>query len=191
MTAAELTVAFDIETTGLDPTKDTVTAACAFGPGVEATCLFKNIDRDADMAERERFMGILDAAPRLCAFNGIRFDIPFLHTAWGVPASRVEAWVIKTFDVYEACRLSLNATFPLSRLLALNDMESKTGSGLEAIALAQKGQWDALGAYCMQDTRLTYLVSTQPAIALPVDIRTGRACVLTHDAARPFVLRSS
>ena len=172
-------LAFDIETTGLNPATHVVTAACVFGEGAEETFLFKGESEADDARSRERFLALLDAAPRLCAFNGIRFDIPFLHTAWGVPAERVEGWVLKTFDVYEACKLGLNATFSLNRLLSANGLESKSGSGLHAITLAHSRQWDALGAYCMQDTRLTYLATLQDSIALPV---------LSHASKRQIVI---
>jgi hypothetical protein len=180
-------LAFDIETTGLDARACAVTAACVYGDGVASTYLFRNEDPAADLLERERFMAELDAAPRLCAFNGVRFDVPFLHVAWGVPDARVEGWALKTFDVYEACKLALNSTFPLSRLLLLNGLESKSGSGLEAIELARSGRWEALGDYCMQDTRLTYLVSTQARILLPVGVRAGGGgCALVHGPGRGF-----
>jgi hypothetical protein len=200
-------VAFDIETLGLDPCAHRITAACLYGamdgprpgqqdirdssvpgPHVVRTFLFRGEDAATDLALREEFMAHLDAARSLCAFNGIRFDIPFIERAWDVPAARVEAWVLKTFDVYEACKLGLSATFSLDRLLAANGLESKTGSGLHAVHLAKTGQWDALGDYCMQDTRLTYLVSSQAAIALP--LHTVREMRLFIDRTSPglFVL---
>lgn len=200
-------VAFDIETMGLDPRQHGITAACLYGamdgprPGqqvihdpasagahVVRTFLFRGEDAAADLALREEFMGHLDAARSLCAFNGVRFDIPFIETAWGVPASRVEAWILKTFDVYEACKLGLSATFSLNRLLAANGLESKTGSGLHAIQLAKTGQWEALGDYCMQDTRLTYLVSSQPAIVLPLHTVREQRPVIDRASPGLFVL---
>ena len=180
-------LAFDIETTGLDGKTCRVTAACIYGAQVSETYLFKDQDLEADLLQRERFMLALDAAPRLCSFNGIRFDIPFLHSAWRIPDRRIESWALKTFDVYEACKLALNSTFSLDRLLSKNHLESKTGSGLHAIHLASTGQWDALGDYCMQDTRMTYLVSSQPAIRLPVALRGRAECALVDDPYRPFV----
>ena len=172
--SAQGMVAFDIETTGLDPSVCVVTAACVYGEGVEETFLFKGESEAEDAEGRVRFLGLLDAAPRLCSFNGIRFDIPFLHAAWRLSPERVEAWVLKTFDVFEACKLGLNTTFSLNHLLFANRMESKSGSGGQAIMLAQTKQWDALGAYCMQDTRLTYLVSSQRVIALPLLLKSSQ-----------------
>ena len=172
-------LAFDIETTGLDGHTCDVTAACIYNSEISETFLFP----EPDLAKRERFMAALDSAPRLCSFNGIRFDIPFLHAAWRIPDRRVEAWALKTFDVYEACKLSLNCTFSLDRLLFKNKLESKTGSGLHAIHLAKTGQWEELGNYCMQDTRMTFLVSSLPEIHLP----DRHNHVLMPDPGRPFV----
>ena len=168
-------LAFDIETTGLDPSRCHVTAACIYGTDrhghlLQETFLFKGIASrpPEDLHAAERFMSLLDASQRLCAFNGIRFDIPFLLTAWGIPPPRAEAWVLKTFDIFEACKLAINTTFSLNTLLAANGLESKSGTGSHAITLATTGQWDELGAYCMQDTRLTFLVSSQQYIQLPL-----------------------
>ena len=201
-------VAFDIETMGLDPARDRITAACLYGamdgprpgqrvtrdasepgPHVVRTFVSRNEEPDSeDLAQREEFMAHLDSARGLCAFNGIRFDIPFLQRAWNIPATRVEAWIVKTFDVFEACKLGLNATFSLDRLLAANSLESKTGSGLHAIQLAKDGKWEELGDYCMQDTRMTYLVSSQQAIALPLHTVRGKRLVLDRGVPGLFTL---
>ncbi len=119
-------IAFDIETMGLDPDTHRITAACLYGamdgprPGqrvirnagapsthVVRTFVFTNEDPEVDLALREEFMAHLDSARSLCAFNGILFDIPFLQRAWDIPHVRVEAWVVKTFDLYEACKLGI------------------------------------------------------------------------------------
>lgn len=201
-------VAFDIETMGLDPAQHRITAACLYGamdgprpgqrvtragavpgPHVVKTFVFRHDEPDdKDLAQREEFMAHLDSARGLCAFNGIRFDFPFLQKAWDIPAARVESWIVKTFDVYEACKLGLGATFSLDRLLAANSLESKTGSGLHAIQLAKEGKWEELGDYCMQDTRMTYLVSSQQAIALPLHTVRGKRLVLDRGTSGLFTL---
>ena len=186
-------LAFDIETTGLDGRTCAVTAACVHcvdphNNPLSHTFVFPNEDQEADTRSKLHFLSLLDASPRLCAFNGVRFDIPFLHSAWRLPDAQVEAWALKTFDVFEAVKLSLNSTFSLDRLLAHNRLPAKTGSGLHAIHLANTGQWDALGEYCMQDTRMTYLVSTLPSISLPVALPNRPHCSLVHCPLRPFVL---
>lgn len=175
----ERMLAFDIETTGLDPGACEVTCACAYdGRGTERAFVFepggpRRSDHPRDYGfeggwgDPEEFMGLLDAAPRLCAFNGVRFDLPFLARRWGVPDARVGAWVRKLFDPFEACRLGLGRTFSLERLLAANGLRGKTGSGLEAIAMAREGRWAELAEYCMHDTRMTHAAAAMGALALP------------------------
>ena len=154
-------LAFDIETTGLDPEVCEVTCACAYdGRGVERGFVFPRDDP-------EGFLALLDEAPRLCAFNGVRFDLPFLAKRWGVPDERVGGWVRKLFDPFEACRLGLGRTFSLDRLLHANGLQGKTGSGLQAVEMARDGRWDELEMYCMHDTIMTHSVASMPACALP------------------------
>ena len=199
-------VAFDIETTGLDGALCQVTAACLYGfhmptqnqnqtvtqpIQVIKTFVFKGEDQAEDLRKREEFMAALDTYDRLCTFNGIRFDIPFIQEAWRVPPARAEAWVRKTFDVFEACKLAFSRTFGLDRLLEVNGLEGKTGSGKKAIQMALDKQWDALGDYCMQDTRMTHIVSSLPSIELPLNMPWGQKIFLNHDCPTLFVLREA
>ena len=162
-------VAFDIETEGFNPLKQRITAAAVYdGCGMCKVFVFKNEDAEEDALLRDEFIEILEAAPRLCAFNGIRFDIPYIIRHWNLDPVLADRWVRKTLDIFEACKLGLCQTFKLSQLLAVNNMESKTGSGAEAVMLAKEKRWDELGAYCMQDTRLTYLVTAQMGVLLPL-----------------------
>jgi len=164
-------LAFDLETKGIDPHQQRVTAACLYGTYENSPFsriyVFKHEDESLDQFLQEEFMQYLDSADRLCSFNGLRFDIPFMQIRWGVDQSRIESWVLKTFDIFEICKTTLDCTFPLSRLLAANGIENKTGTGLDAITLANTHEWDKLGAYCLQDTRVTYLVSSLDSIILP------------------------
>jgi hypothetical protein len=181
-------VAFDIETTGLDPLRHRMTAASLFnGRGLCKSYVFKGENMEEDRVLAEEFMAHLDEAPKLCAFNGIRFDIPFIAKSLHVPPARVHAWVYKTFDVFETCKLGLGKTFSLARLLSANGLESKTGSGLEAIQLARERRWGELASYCLQDTRLTFLVSSQRAVVLPIRANE-RVMVLDHSHPSLFVL---
>ena len=158
-------LAFDIETLGLDPMQpgNRITVAAVYDPdtGVERVFNFLTGDNPED------FLAMLDGAERLCAFNGARFDIPFIQKSLHVHPPRAQAWLAKLFDVFEICKLAINVTFSLNALLAENGMPTKTGSGLEAIALARKGDHERLQAYCMDDTRFTHQVSSLDRIALP------------------------
>ena len=155
-------LAFDIETTGLDAERDDVTCVCAYDGTNQFSFVFGQCKEDPG-----DFMALLDEAPRLCAFNGVRFDLPFLAKRWGVPDERVGGWVRKLFDPFEACRLGLGRTFSLDRLLHANGLQGKTGSGLQAVEMARDGRWDELEMYCMHDTIMTHSVASMPACALP------------------------
>jgi hypothetical protein len=52
-------------------------------------------------------------------------------------------------------------------LLKANNLESKTGSGLEAIKMAEQGRWQELSDYCMADVELTDKVTSLPVVYLP------------------------
>lgn len=155
-------LAFDIETTGLREC-DSVTCVCAYDPdrGVEFSAC------TPDGRACEEFLQLLDAAPLLCAFNGVRFDVPFLARRWGVPRERVGRWVCKLVDPYEACRSALGVTFSLDRVLEANGVPCKTGSGLQAVEMAREGRWADLAEYCMHDTKKTHALLRLGEIALP------------------------
>ena len=74
-------LSFDLETTGLNPATCAITCACAYDPerGIERHFLFPLGD------DPEEFLQLLDESDRLCAFNGARFDIPFLQVALDSP----------------------------------------------------------------------------------------------------------
>lgn len=157
-------LAFDLETLGPDVNLHDVTCAAVYDPeaGIERYFIFRP-PRD-DPAE---FMSLLDNADRLCAFNGARFDIPLIERCFKPSRERVEGWRLKLHDVFEACKLALDITFPLQALLELNNIPGKTGSGRDAVQMALDGQLEELGAYCLNDTKRTHQVSTLPRIFLP------------------------
>jgi hypothetical protein len=165
---------FDLETSGLDPRTCLITCAAVHDPDgeIEQIFYFARLDEHKKLVpmldHAEEFMALLDAADRLCAFNGARFDLPFLQHQLGASPERVLGWRLKLHDVFEACKLALNVTFPLKALLALNDLPGKTGSGADAIQLALDGDWSRLGEYCLNDTRVTHAVSSLPRIRLPM-----------------------
>ena len=165
-------LAFDLETSGLNPREDLITCAAVSDPeaGIERVFFFARLEggRLVPMLDdAEEFMQMLDAADRLCAFNGARFDLPFIRHQLGADSARVTRWRLKLHDVFEACKLALGVTFPLSALLELNGLPGKTGSGADAILLARQGDWPRLGAYCLNDTRVTHQVSSLGRIHLP------------------------
>ena len=156
-------LAFDLETTGKDISSDHITCAGVYDPdaGIERFFIFALGD------DPEEFMRLLDQAERLCAFNGVRFDIPLIERCFRPSVARVSAWRLKLHDVFEACKLALDITFPLQSLLELNGIPGKTGSGLDAIQLALDEDWQSLGTYCLNDTKQTHTVSSLPFIRIP------------------------
>ena len=124
-------LAFDLETTGLNPETDLITCAAAYAPeaGVERVFFFSRGD------DPEEFLALLDGADRLCAFNGARFDIPFLQAAFKPAAGRVLSWRLKLHDVYEACRLALCVTFPLQALLDINGLAGMAATGRSTMGI--------------------------------------------------------
>lgn len=156
-------LAFDLETTGLDPVSDRITCAAVYDPkrGIERAFLFALGD------DPEEFMLHLDHAERLCAFNGAEFDLAFVAAQFGASQERQRAWRLKLHDVYVACRLGLGVTFPLQALLEANGLQGKTGSGSDAVRLFREGRWTELADYCLHDTRMTHRVSSLPSIVIP------------------------
>jgi hypothetical protein len=155
-------LAFDIETTGLDPASSVVTVVCTqdFHTGERRAYEFGRVrarePQNVGLLERE-LVEAFDAADSLCAFNGVRFDIPFLHAALRLSQETTAAWLLKTTDILEAARLGLFGpahTFSLNLLCQHNQVPVKSGSGLQAIQFAHAGQWDALLSYCADDVRI-------------------------------------
>lgn len=161
-------LAFDIETTGLSE-QDTVTCVCAYDPD-------RNIDFrmcTPDGSKCDAFVRLLDEAPALCAFNGVKFDVPFLSRRWGVPPEQARAWVCKLVDPYESCKLALQNTFSLDRLLEANGLAGKTGNGKEAVIMARECRWEDLKDYCMADTVKTHQVVKLSRVRLPDRVKRG------------------
>ena len=106
---------------------------------------------------RDELIRAFDNAESLCAFNGVRFDLPFLHKALGLSDSTTTAWLFKTTDILEAARLGVFGpahTFGLNLLCQHNQVQVKSGSGLQAIKFAQEHKWDELLRYCADDVRI-------------------------------------
>lgn len=185
-------LAFDLETTGLDPCLDVVTCASAYDPevGIERVFFF-NARGDPEQADDtpESFFSLLDAADRLCAFNGARFDIPFLQVRYGIPDARVGRWMLKLYDLYEASRLAFDSGFSLNALLSANGLKSKTGTGGDAVGLARDGDWQTLADYCLQDAIKTHAVSSRDIVLMPVK-RIGTVARARSQAAPAFTAAS-
>ncbi len=155
-------LAFDIETTGLDPAHSVVTVVCTqdFHTGERRAYEFGRVRASEPQNEgllRAELIETFNAAESLCAFNGVRFDIPFLHAALKLSQETTAAWLFKTTDILEAARLGLFGpphTFGLNLLCQHNHIAVKSGSGLQAVQFAHAGEWDKLLSYCADDVRI-------------------------------------
>lgn len=153
-------IAYDIETTGLSPDEGAILTVVAFhGANFTRTINFLRDREHSFDAKRAEVISILNAAPRLTTFNGVQFDAPFLQKHLRIEPSVVGAWIAKTFDVFECVYRMLGFRCSLKEVLLANNLESKSGSGQEAVEWAkQPAMWPQLEAYCADDARLTYLL---------------------------------
>lgn len=144
-------------------------AAFVWGFGAEERCVINFLTSEKTRQEKAEQVGLLlDEADIITAFNGVRFDTPFLHKVLHFDARRVEAWQRKTFDILEQSRETLNLTFKLSELLLYNGLQAKSGSGLQAIEWAKDpNMWPMLEEYCTDDACLTFHLASQRKILLP------------------------
>ena len=152
-------LAFDIETTGLDPIKCVVTIVSTedYKTGETKHYEFSRMRKEApDRLEglKSELINDFDAASSLCAFNGIQFDIPFMMVSLKLPADVVTGWVLKTTDILECSRHVHGNTFGLNLLCGANGIQLKSSSGLEAIKMANEGRWEDLREYCQDDVHI-------------------------------------
>jgi DNA polymerase III epsilon subunit-like protein len=182
-------LAFDIETTGLSPTNSVVTVVCTecFFTGERIAYEFARVRKQEPQNMQQLVREMTDAfnrASSLCAFNGVRFDIPFLHKAFGLPDAVVAGWLVKTTDILEACRLQIfgaRHTFKLDLLCEHNGVPMKSSTGLQAIAMAHEQRWEDLRVYCADDVRILCNLYRKKRLTNPrnhVDIDVTR---IAHD----------
>ena len=154
-------LAFDIETEGLNCTTNKIIVASVYDPdrGIQRTFNFM-ADPSKFESERDAFLQVMEDAPSLCSFNGVRFDIPFIAAQFGVPPDQHGRWVLKTLDYFEICKLCFGSSCSLNNLLLANSLETKSSHGLQAMEWARQGNWRDVEDYCMRDAVLTHQVST-------------------------------
>lgn len=163
-------LAFDIETTGLSPTKCDITVICAEDcvTGAKHNFEFARYpDRKSDM--RRELIELFDAADSLCAFNGIRFDLPFMQVFLNIDVDTFTRWVAKTSDILEQSRLLHRKTFSLNKLCQTNGIPVKISDGKQAIVMAREKRFDELLAYCEQDVVILCDIYRQQNIKLAFD----------------------
>ena len=144
---------------GLDPALKLVTVVCTedFYTGEKVAYEFARLraeDPGRIAATTAAMVAAFDSARSLCAFNGVRFDIPFLQASLGIPSHTATQWVLKTTDILECCRLLHDHTFSLNLLCEANSIPVKISSGLHPIHMAAAREWGPLRAYCADDVAI-------------------------------------
>ncbi len=133
---------FDIETTGLDAARDDVTMVCCedVATGERTTYNFGILCKRNESCDKllQSLIRQFDEATCLCAFNGIRFDLPFLHQALQIHSDVITRWVMKTVDPLEFLRLSGHRTSSLDKICTHNHIDSKSSSGQHAVEMARR-----------------------------------------------------
>jgi DNA polymerase III alpha subunit (gram-positive type) len=149
---------FDIETTGLDAARDEVTMICCEDvmTGERTTYNFGILSKRDESSDKliNKLISQFDEADCLCAFNGIRFDLPFMHQALQIHEDIITRWVLKTVDPLEFLRLSGHRTSSLDKICTHNNIESKSSTGQRAVEMAHAEMWDELEDYCKQDVSI-------------------------------------
>ena len=173
----------DIETLGLLHHKPLpeMTCACLFDGEKQHRLLFYG----AAPGERERnsveLIRMLDDAEVLAGFNAVRFDLPYIGQALEVAQDRVDAWIAKCVDPFLGMRSTTGKTCKLQRMLDLNSLGSKTGSGADAITLAREVQYKPV--HCESAKALLRLRNTEiNAVATGEE---GGAARVLHERRAP------
>jgi hypothetical protein len=197
-----MVLSFDCETTGVDKYKDLITVISLYDPvaGISKVLRFVELNEACDVVYADNFhetvaelVKYLDHAESLISFNGTGFDIPFIQIQFKISNEKAQQWVMKNYDILEICRKGFGRTFNLNSCLALNRVgDGKTGSGLEAVHQAQRGDWDALCSYCLDDSRLTYELSMLPIICCCENYQWRKKHGdRTHDPARVLKIHTT
>lgn len=194
-------LAWDIETTGFSGERDLVTVAALYDGVSETTFRFVRLVNEGTPNQLlvykeahelsklcEEFCNMLDSADMLATFNGVRFDIRFVQSAFKIPESRVMGWLMKTFDVFDICASCASRTFALNLLLDMNGFPSKSGSGDVAVQQAHAGKFEDLEKYCLDDAVLTHQVSMMPRIAIPEGYAWRKKNCTTYDKTKILFL---
>ena len=155
-------LAFDIETTGLDPNCSRVTVVCTecFHTGEKVAYEFERVSFEEPHNYNSLVQEMIQAfnqASSLCAFNGIQFDLHFLQEAFQISDGVMTSWMLKTTDILEACRLQMfgpRHTFSLNLLCEVNGLPMKSSTGTQAIVMANERRWEDLRVYCADDVSI-------------------------------------
>lgn len=167
-------LALDIETENLLPSSHDSSSTPL--PKITCACLYDGQNsyklQLQDLTEAEKIKNIktllelLDTAETLCGYNAVLFDLEFIRRSFHIDDKRFSGWICKCIDPFMYAKYLPGIPCKLQYLLELNHLESKTGSGADAILLAKNQEWDKLLDYCLMDAKLTFNLCSLPWIKL-------------------------
>jgi len=157
-------------------------------PEITCVCLFdgessyKLLLHPKSLSEEERqnnvktLLELLDSADTLCGYNAVLFDLEFIRRHFDIEDARFSGWIYKCIDPFMYAKHLSGTQCKLQHLLELNHLESKTGSGADAILLAKNQEWDKLLDYCLMDAKLTFHLCQLPWIKLTPILLCSFSC---------------
>lgn len=131
----------------------------------------------------------LDKADYIGGFNIIHFDLPFLRKSFKLTdKARYKSWLEKSLDPFYVAKKELGKWPSLQSTLMANGLPGKSGDGKCAIEYVQRGKWDELQRYCMDDTVLCYKLLSLKEIRLPPLGFDAYLCMKECDQKKRFKL---
>ena len=100
-------LAIDIETLGLLTDKGPlppISCVCLYDVHAEHTLVFFKVSVDQTEQNKQRLLGLLDAAESLVGFNAVLFDLEYIKRFFGLPQAQLSAWIKKTIDPFMAMK---------------------------------------------------------------------------------------
>ena len=94
----------------------------------------------------------MDGARIIVAYNGADFDMRVLRKYYGNDDDRWHSHLRKLHDPAQQVRRAVGRKVKLDKLLQLNGMAGKAGSGADAPRWWTEGAWQKLATYCERDT---------------------------------------
>jgi hypothetical protein len=128
-------------------------------------------DHEAFYSMADDLISMLNASEMICCYNGVEFDLPFIAAKFWVSDVVLTQWILKTLDVFFTVKNAIKRFYKLDRLLQYNGFACKTGTGVQAIEYAKKGDVESLQAYCLQDAKLTWELTRKDRVLIPHQVR--------------------
>jgi len=161
---------FDIETTGFiqQIPEAEISVVCTMDSETMEQTVYNFMieNEEGKTLLRNRLIEAFHNATRLCAYNAVLFDIPFMQKQLNIPHKTVHEWLGKLCDPFHCIKTCFDFTCKLDKMLTLNGLECKSSTGLEAVNMAKTGDWKRLVDYCMDDVRLTVQLCQLEKVAL-------------------------